>query len=131
MKILIADHTGTLAARALAFLSMWGYEVRIAKDGLAALDEARRWRPDALLAEVRLERMGGLALCAALAAGADTRATRVLLVGDAQDAYAQRRGLALGARAFLSTPVSLSKLQRRLQRIGEAIPSLPRRTPRR
>ncbi len=130
MKILIADHTGTLAARALAFLSMWGYEVRIAKDGLDALHEARRWRPDALLAEVRLERMGGLALCAALSASEDTRGVRVLLVGGAQDASARRCGLALGARAFLAAPVSLSRLQRHLQRIGDVNPSLPRRAPR-
>ncbi len=127
MKVLIADETGALAAAGVVFLSMWGYDVQTAADGLDALAKARSWKPDVLLAEVRLERMDGLALTAAVRSSAETSGVRVVLAGRADDAYARRRGETLGAVAFLPTPLAMPELQRALASLSRPAAPAPER----
>jgi CheY-like chemotaxis protein len=115
MRILVADDRGILAPTCLVFLAWWGHEVEVARDGLEALRKARAWRPDLVLAPVRLERMGGLSLLAALRAGG-LRETAVVLVGDEDDPVSPERALRLGATAVVPAPVTVAELGHVLER---------------
>jgi len=64
--VLVADHHPADAEVAAALLTADGYAVRCVGDGAAALALVRRWRPDAVLAEVLLPGGDGLALAARL-----------------------------------------------------------------
>lgn len=120
MKVLIVDDSGALTAKVAAFLSGWGYAFATATSGLEAVRIARRWRPDAILAQLRLEGMSGLALNSAIRAGADTRHIAALLSGPAEDEYSRRQAQSSGAFAYLPTPLSVWDLQRALARLRNA-----------
>ena len=111
MRVLIADDRGILAPTCLVFLSWWGHEVEVAREGFEALRKARVWRPDLVLAPIRLERMGGLSLLAALRAGG-LRDTAVVLVGGGDDRVTPERALRLGAAAFVAEPLTVADLGR-------------------
>ena len=115
MRVLVADDRGILAPTCLVFLAWWGHEVEVARDGFEALRKARAWRPDLVLAPVRLERMGGLSLLAALRAGG-LRDAAVVLVGGADDPVSPERALRLGATAVVAEPLTATQLGRILDR---------------
>jgi CheY-like chemotaxis protein len=96
MKVLIADAAGALTPASVVLLSMWGHDVAVATDGPDALRRARAWSPDVVLVESRLERMGGLALAAAIAGVAEPHRPRVVLACRPADAYARRGAEAPG-----------------------------------
>lgn len=119
MRILVADGTGALAPQCIVFLTYWGHEVEAVCDGLDAFRRAHVSRPDLVIAGVELPRMNGFALIAALRV-AGHHELPVLLVGDDHDSHAHRRAHALGAAGFLTLPLALPELQRRVERLTEA-----------
>lgn len=129
MRVLVADDTGAVAPTAIVFLAWWGHEVEVVHDGIEALRKARAWRPDVVLATVRLERMDGLSLLAALRAGGEVRDTHVVIVGPGADVHARTRSAHLGAAAYLASPVAVGDLARVLERLGQlAAPRSGRRS---
>ena len=120
MKILVADHTGALAPTCIIFLAYWGHEVEVVPDGPAALRKARAWRPDLVLAPIGLDRIDGLSLLSTLRASGSLPRTAFVLTCPGNDDHARRRSQALGASAYLGTPLAVADLARVVQRIEEA-----------
>ncbi len=131
MRVLVADHTGALAPTCIIFLAYWGHEVEVVPDGPAALRKARAWRPDVVLAPLRLERMDGLSLLSTLRASGCLPRTAFVLAGPGTDEHGRRRGQALGAAAYLETPLAVADLARVVQRIEAALGNAERREIRR
>lgn len=130
MRILVADGDGPIAPTCVVFLSYWGHEVEVVRDGLAALRLARSWAPDLLVARPALDGMDGHALTAAVRADARLRDTAVVLAGPAGDAPARRRAEQLGA-AWLSTPLRVAELQRLVRAVAARRAPPPAARPRR
>jgi two-component system response regulator MprA len=120
MKILVADQTGDLAPACIIFLAYWGHEVAVVGDGLQALRKARSWQPDLVVAPVALDRMDGLTLAAALRAAGKSCPAAVALAGPRDDDAARERALALGAVAYLETPLAVVALANAVARVEEA-----------
>jgi DNA-binding response OmpR family regulator len=116
MKILLADDSGRLVAELGPSLAEGEHEVRLAIDGIQALQLSGSWKPDLVLARVTLARMDGLALVAALRALGRVGAKGVVLLGDGGDPYARARAKALGAAAYLGWPVDAGELLQVLRR---------------
>ena len=66
-RILVVDDDRTRCDLVEALLGDEGYEVRCARDGLAALAEVEREPPDLVVTDVQMPRLDGLGLLAALA----------------------------------------------------------------
>jgi DNA-binding response OmpR family regulator len=91
---------------------MEGYAVRSAMDGEAGLALARSERPDLLLVDVMLPKLGGLELIRALRAeDADTPVIVISAKGQEADKIA---GLELGADDYVVKPFSLKELLARI-----------------
>src|SRR5690348_6682575 len=82
------------------------WRVSTAKDGEEALGLARELRPDLVLADVMMPRLGGLALLHALRADENLRDTPVILVTAQAGQDAAVAGLLAGADDYIAKPFS-------------------------
>jgi len=113
MRILVVDDDRAVRESLRRSLTFNGYEVDLAADGAAALGQIAAIRPDALILDVMMPRMGGLEACRALRATGDDVP---ILVLTARDAVADRvAGLDAGADDYLPKPFALEELLARLR----------------
>lgn len=111
--VLVVDDDPALRASLDRALRQDGYAVTSAADGHAAIDEVERRAPDAIVLDVGLPRVDGLAVCRRLrAAGFRTP----ILMLTARDAVSDRvAGLDAGADDYLVKPFALAELYARLR----------------
>ncbi|WP_020654058.1 hybrid sensor histidine kinase/response regulator [Massilia niastensis] len=79
-----------------------GCRVDTAADGLEALSRLRRERFDAVVSDIEMPRLDGLALTAAIRADPDTAQLPVILVTSLHTSAERERGLLAGADAYLT-----------------------------
>ena len=89
------------------FLNEAGFSVEFAADGVAALQQAQRIRPDIIITEVLVPKMDGLSLCRRVKADANLRGTVVLIFSILA---VQSRAEEAGANAFLMKPLAEQRL---------------------
>lgn len=111
MKILLVDDTKTLISVLKVFLMGWDLEFREAHDGISALKTAREWTPDLVISDVRMPGMDGFELCANLRADPALHAVPVVLLTSFGDEISKRKGMLVGATAFLTKGGSLDELR--------------------
>ncbi len=122
MKVLIVEDTRTITALLQVYLMGWDLQFVEARDGADGLQKARAERPDLIISDVRMPRMDGFELCAAIRADAFLHATPFLLLTTLKDDASRQKGAQVGATAFLSKPVAVDELRERVS----AILHLPR-----
>lgn len=66
--VLVVEDDAPIRGLVSRILTHWGYSVRTAADGQEALDEIARNRPDLVLADVYMPRIGGIELAERLRA---------------------------------------------------------------
>lgn len=89
------------------FLNEAGYAVEFAADGPAALERARKLRPDIVITEVLVPKLDGLALCRKLKGAPETEGILVLIFSILA---AGSRAREAGADAFLMKPLTEYRL---------------------
>lgn len=117
MKVLLVDDTKTLFALVQIYLMGWGLQFAIASDGVEGLAKARVERPDLVITDVRMPRMDGFELCAALRQDAALSKVPIVLLTSLDDEASREKGKLLGATAFLHKPVAPDALRGTVQRI--------------
>lgn len=120
-RILIVDDEPSLVI-SLEFLMMReGHEVRVARDGEAGLAGVRKHRPDLVVLDVVMPKLDGFAVLESIRADPEIAATPVLmLTGRSEDAE-RRRGLDLGADAYMVKPFSTSELVAKVKELLAAL----------
>jgi two-component system response regulator MprA len=106
--IMIADADPYVREMVSRFLTEAGYEVTTAVDGYDALDNARRALPRAILADILLPRLDGLALCRLLKGDPDTQEIVTVVVFSVL--AAEEKAKRAGADAFLRKPLEKSRV---------------------
>jgi two-component system, OmpR family, response regulator MprA len=113
MRILVVDDELPVRSALERALRLEGYEVELATDGVDALERLRLAAPDAIVLDVLMPRMYGIAVALQLRARGDR--TPILLL-TARDAVADRVvGLDAGADDYLVKPFALEELLARLR----------------
>jgi CheY-like chemotaxis protein len=83
-----------------------GYEVSTARDGLDALGQVQRSRPDILLVDLEMPRMNGLELATALRNDSATRTLPIVMITSRFTGRHQQLAREAGVDAFLTKPYS-------------------------
>jgi two-component system, OmpR family, response regulator MprA len=113
MRILVVDDDRSVRESLRRSLTFNGYDVDLAADGEEALGQLAASRPDALVLDVMMPRMGGLEACRQLRATGDDVPILVLTARDSvEDRVA---GLDAGADDYLPKPFALEELLARLR----------------
>ncbi len=116
--VLVVDDDPVIQRLLRINFEMEGYEVLVAGDGPAGLDQVRAACPDVVVIDVMMPGMDGLDLTAAIKADPATSHLPVLLLSaKAQDADI-RAGEASGADAYVTKPFEPLEL---LDRVAELV----------
>jgi len=123
VRILVVDDERAVRESLERTLRFEGYEVAVAGDGAEALDRVQRDRPDAVVLDVLMPRLDGLAVCRRLRARGDDLPVLLLT---ARDAVADRvTGLDVGADDYLVKPFALEELLARLRAMLRRVVGAP------
>jgi signal transduction histidine kinase len=90
------------------------YDIELAADGLAALESARRRRPDLILTDVMMPRLDGFGLLRELRSDPELRDAPVVLLSARASEEASIEGLEAGADDYLTKPFSTRELVARV-----------------
>jgi DNA-binding response OmpR family regulator len=121
-RVLVVEDDDAIAQVLQRSLRMEGYEVRIAGDGVDALDEAHGFLPDLVILDLGLPRLDGVDVAKTLRRGGDDVPILVLTARDGVEARVE--GLDAGADDYLVKPFERQELLARLRAL------LRRRPPR-
>jgi CheY-like chemotaxis protein len=102
LKILIVDDDEDIVRGTAVRLRAAGYDTIAAYSGLEVRGSVERGRPDAILLDVRMPGLDGLAVLKVLQAGKETRRVPVIMLSASLSH--QHQALNAGARFFLVKP---------------------------
>lgn len=113
MRVLVVDDDPAVRDSLRRSLAFNGYEVDVAADGEEALRRLGERRPDAVVLDVMMPRLDGLATCRALRAAGDD--VPVLMLTARDEVSDRVAGLDAGADDYLPKPFALEELLARLR----------------
>lgn len=123
----IVDDDRTLRMLMRAALEKAGFDVRESEDGLVALDDFPRFRPDLLLMDVVMPGMDGFATCQALRSRTGGEHVPVLMVTGLDDIPSIHKAFEVGATDFITKPLNWTMLGYRVRymlRSGQTLKEL-------
>ena len=112
-RLLVVDDEPAVRDALRRALSLEGYDVELAEDGAEALAAAARTLPDAILLDVLMPGLDGLAVCRRLRAQGD--AVPVLMLTARAEVSDRVAGLDAGADDYLPKPFALEELLARVR----------------
>ena len=116
MRLLLVEDNRDILANLADYLTLKGYEVDCAQDGLTGLHLAATQRYDLIVLDVMLPGIDGYALCARLREGERNQTPVIMLT--ARDALDDRlHGFRAGADDYLTKPFALSELAARIEAV--------------
>jgi DNA-binding response OmpR family regulator len=111
-KILIVEDEATLQETLAYNLTRQGYQVEVAGDGPAALETARRIKPDLILLDIMLPGIDGFEICRIIR---QEMTTPVLMLTARDEEIDRVVGLEIGADDYLTKPFSMRELMARVK----------------
>ncbi len=108
--ILIVDDCATTRKLVALYLKPEGYGLLQAENGLDALEKLAQGPVDLIITDVNMPRMDGLTFTRSLKAHAALQSVPILMLTTEDGDAERRQGLAAGAAAYLTKPVSQGTL---------------------
>lgn len=120
MKILVVDDDQNLCKLMKIYLKNAGFDVRVANDGIQALEVFRKERPDLVILDIMIPFMDGWEVCQQLRRESDVP----ILMLTAKDTKDDRiKGLGLGSDYYLTKPFDpdelVAQVKAVVRRLGE------------
>jgi len=114
-KILIVDDEEGNLKILDKLLSLHGYIVAKAKNGLEALKRTEEFLPDLILLDIMMPEMDGYETCQRLKADPARANIPIIMLTSLTDRESKLAGLRVGASEFLTKPVDITELSIRVQ----------------
>lgn len=109
-KILIVDDEPNIVTALEYLLQRSGYEVLLAQDGAAALQQVERHVPDLVLLDVMMSVKSGYEVCQRMREHADWRHIKIIMLSAKGREAEVNKGLSLGADFYVTKPFSTKEL---------------------
>ena len=113
--VLIVEDEANLAEAIRVNLLREGFRVHAVHDGIAAVEEARRLRPDVVVLDVMLPGLDGLEVCRLLRRESSLGVLMLTAKGEEVDRVV---GLELGADDYVTKPFSMRELMARVRALA-------------
>jgi PAS domain S-box-containing protein len=111
IQILIAEDNEDNIAMVSEYLTINGYQVTIARNGIEALEKVRAHRPDIILMDIQMPGMDGLEVMRHIRANQSLEGVPIIALTALAMAGDRERCLEAGADEYMSKPISLKKLR--------------------
>jgi DNA-binding response OmpR family regulator len=108
-RILLVEDEDNLRELVSARLEQNGYEVATAPDGYQAVAKARSWSPDLIILDLMIPKIDGYTVCRLIKSGGQAEIP-VILFSARSNPDDVRRGMDMGANAFVSKPFEPAQL---------------------
>lgn len=119
IRVLVVDDDLETVHAMAVLIKLFGHEVDFAINGFAAIDSARKFRPDIILLDINLPDFKGDKLAQQLRYEPGFENTRIIaLSGDAQEATRQR-AMEAGCVGFYAKPIAAHTLEALLNGAAE------------
>jgi len=115
--ILIVDDNAQNAELLQAYLEPLDCQIRIAVDGVEALEQVDKRQPDIILLDIMMPRMSGFEVCRRLKNNPETKDIPVVMVTALNELADVERGVDSGADDFLSKPINKLELLTRVKSV--------------
>lgn len=109
-RVLIVDDEPNIVISLEFLFKREGFAVSVARDGEEGLAAIRSQRPELVVLDVMMPKLDGFAVLEAVRADPGLAATRILMLTAKGREAEQKKGLTLGADAYLSKPFSTHEL---------------------
>ena len=115
MTLLIIEDDENILTAINEYFARAGYDIQTAEDGLAGVQAALQNRPDAIVLDLMLPKMDGLAVCRELREKAPY--IPILMLTAKDDVVDKVLGLEMGADDYITKPFSLRELEARIKSV--------------
>ena len=109
-RVLIVDDEPNIVTSLEFLLSHAGYELRVVRDGEAAIKAMDEFQPDLVLLDVMMPVRNGFEVCQMIRDNAAWQNVKVVMLTAKGRDTEVSKGLALGADAYVSKPFSTKAL---------------------
>lgn len=113
-SVLVVDDEPNIALSLEYLMKGQGFDVRVARDGEAALAALRERLPDVMLLDVMMPLRDGYEVCQTARANPDWKGLRIIMLTARGRAVEQEKGLALGADDYITKPFSTREVVERV-----------------
>lgn len=113
--LLVVEDDENISTAISEYFSRVGYSVKTAEDGLAGVEAALQDHPDAIVLDLMLPKMDGLAVCRELREKAPY--IPILMLTAKDDVVDKVLGLEMGADDYITKPFSLRELEARIKSV--------------
>ncbi len=124
MNLLVIEDDEKILEAITEYFSRAGYNVQTAVDGVAGVQAALGDRPDAIVLDLMLPKMDGLAVCRELREKAPY--IPILMLTAKDDVVDKVLGLEMGADDYITKPFSLRELEARIKSVLRRVRSASR-----
>lgn len=119
-SILIVDDEPNITLSLEFLMRKAGFEVRVANDGDAALEELGRSAPDIVLLDVMIPRRDGYEICQMIRANPEWKSAYVIMLTAKGREIEREKGMALGADDYVTKPFSTRDLVEQVKEVARA-----------
>ena len=114
-RILVIEDESRIAEGIRLNLSIQGYDVQIAPDGINGLDKWRSWKPDLIVLDIMLPMIDGFSILKTIRK--DDERIPILILSARGDTKDKVRGLKYGVDDYLAKPFDLEEFILRVERL--------------
>jgi two-component system, OmpR family, KDP operon response regulator KdpE len=111
-RVLVVDDEAEVRTAVRHGLELMGYEIEVASDGLEGVSKVETWRPDVVLLDLAMPRMGGLSALENIRTWSKVPIIVLSVMGEEADKV---RALETGADDYLTKPFGLQELHARIR----------------
>src|SRR3989442_9058430 len=115
ISLLVVEDDENISTAISEYFSRAGYSVKTVEDGLAGVKAALDDRPDAVVHDLMLRKMDGLAVCKELRE--KVKYLPILMLTAKDDVVDKVLGLEMGADDYITKPFSLRELEARIKSV--------------
>ncbi len=114
-KILVVDDELDILEIIRHALNKEGFEVHVAANGIQAIEQTKKNKPDLILMDVMMPLMDGMEACRQLKEDSDTKHIPVVFLTARSEEFAELAGFEAGAEDYISKPIRPRVLLSRLK----------------